>query len=101
MGLIGFPEDITRDEIDLSQEDPRSQKRDLGHPVVVALGIVEPGETTPVARAIVSSFSAQELRQGLGVFGLAPLGTLGVFDHSLRPWLAYPLPGVGLDRFDE
>jgi hypothetical protein len=35
------------------------------------------------------------------MFGLAPLGTLGIFDHSLRAWLAYTLTGVGLDRFDD
>src|ERR1700733_2830580 len=47
------------------------------------------------------SFSAQELRQSLGGFGLAPLGSLRVLDHSLRPGLAYALAGVGLDRFDD
>jgi hypothetical protein len=35
------------------------------------------------------------------VFGLARLGPLRVFDHSLRPGLAYPLAGVGLDGFDD
>src|ERR1700738_3477068 len=47
------------------------------------------------------SFSAQELRQGLGVFGLTPLGPLRILNHSFRPGLSYPLPGVGLDRFDD
>src|SRR5882757_2875882 len=31
----GLPEDITRDEIGIYQEDPRSQKRDVGHPHLV------------------------------------------------------------------
>jgi hypothetical protein len=35
------------------------------------------------------------------VFRLAPLGALRIFDHSFRPGLAYPLAGVGLDRFDD
>ena len=74
MGLVGFPEDITRDEIGLYQEYPGSQKRDLGHPsdfllpwlgnrlrsdsvrragglpefYSVAIGIVEPGEAAVV-----------------------------------------------------
>ena len=35
------------------------------------------------------------------MFGLAALGPLGVLDHSFRPGLPYPFPGVGLDRFDD
>jgi hypothetical protein len=48
-----------------------------------------------------SSFSAQQLRQGLGMFRFATLRALWVFDHAFRPGLSYTVAGIGLDRFDD
>jgi hypothetical protein len=47
-----------------------------------------------------SSFSAQQLWQGLGVLWFATPGAFGVFDHAFGPGLPYTVPGIGLDRFD-
>jgi hypothetical protein len=41
------------------------------------------------------------VRYGLVVFGLAPVGPFRIFDNPFWPGLPYPLPGIGLDCFDD